>query len=50
MKKNNNTVQQNSKHDNTMNERSRQPSTEQKKKNTLADSNYFYRGINTVQM
>ena len=36
-------VQLGSEHDNTMNERRRQPSTGQKRKmNTLADSNYFY--------
>ena len=40
-------AQQGSKHDNTMNERRRQPSPgqkkgTQKKKNPLADSNYFH--------
>ena len=38
-----------SKHNNMMNKRSRQPRTGQrKKKNTLTDSNYFYREINNV--
>ena len=38
-----------SKHNNMMNKRSRQPRTGQRKnKNTLTDSNYFYREINNV--
>ena len=46
-KKTNSAAQQGSKHDNMMNER-REPSTGQKNRNTLADSNYFYTGINTM--
>ena len=42
-------VQWVSKHNNMMNKRRRQPRTGQrKKKNTLTDSNYFYREINNV--
>ena len=35
-------AQQGSKHANMMNGRTRQPSTAEKRKNTLADTNYFY--------
>ena len=40
--KKNSAAQRGTKHDNMTNERRRKPSTGQKKKNTLADSNYFY--------
>ena len=40
--KQNNAAQRGSQHDNTMSKRRRQLSTGQKK-NTLADSNYFYK-------